>query len=601
MATTKIHDIGTDSAKCIYYAKNDKVDELKDGISDSINYVINDKTGKVVYKTLSSYLNCNEDTVINDFKKCAEEGRGSKRRESSRRKDGQEVVSFHLHQNFEGYEVDPVTANEIGRKLAEEILKGYPCVISTHTNTKNIHNHIVFCAWNEDGSKYNDCHSTYRAIRRVSDRLCKEYGLSILMKTQEMKLIKYKGANGKVRYYEPTERKNNLITERESGGVGDYRNSPAFDVYNERKENNRDIVKSDIDVFIPSVRSYDELLDRLRDIGYIINGKKKNGEWLKHISFKPPIADKPTRDYNIGVDDEKDFYKRENLTKYIEDRAKEIAFKQNTPSVSIEGLKYFENYEYENINDIDDNFRILKSNDGRFIRESRSPAEKENIITIRSFDRDLREGFDPLKLIKYIDEIKEKKRKAKISGQKYIPKSEKDILFEYVQKSLRSLRFVETNKIYSLKQLNDLHSSLKSNYEKNIAEHDKLLNLVSHLKSIIETPEKAAALSAKITANMDDEEYLLENYNDDIFLLGSYRETIAKYRIDTDETKGELQKKIERAENKADEVCKVLNKINKRIGEYENCIEILNRNSSESRETESRKDENTNVKKERTR
>ena len=584
MATTKIHDIGTDSANCIRYAKNNKVGEIKDDIADSISYVINEKTGKVVYETLSSYLNCNEDTVIGDFNKCMEDGRNSKRREPSRRKDGQEVVSFHLHQNFEGYEVDPVTANEIGRKLAEELLKGHPCVISTHTNTENIHNHIVFCAWNEDGKKYNDCHDTYRAIRKLSDKLCKEYGLSVLENTQEMKLKKYKDASGNIRYYEPTERKNNIIAERDKGGtvggVGDYINSPSFDVHAERKEDNREIVKSDIDMFLPTVHSYEELLDRLREIGYEIRDKKKNGDWLKHISFKSPIEDKPTRDGNIGVGELKDFYRRENLTQYIEDRANEIASVKNAPSVEIAGLKYFDSYDFANINEIDDNYRLVKSEAGGFEKVERSAAEKENIFAVRKLDQDLRSGFDPLRLIEHIDEIKDEMRKSKAAGRRYIPKNEKAIVYENIQNSLRSLRFIERNNIYSFSQLNELCYSVKSNYEKNISDHKRLEGIVVQLNDILDVPKKLAELEARVSANMDNEEYMLENYSDDISAIASLRETVLKYKLDTEEGRTNLTMKVDGAEAKTVEVGRILNKINERIGEYENCIAVLNRYSA---------------------
>jgi len=545
MATTKIHDIGSDATQCIFYAKNNKVGNFSDGIANSINYAINDKTGEVVYKTLSTYLLCNEDTIINDFKRCMEEGRGSKKREPSRRKDGQEVVCFHLHQNFEGYEVDPVTANEIGRKLAEELLAGYPCVISTHTNTKNLHNHIVFCAWNEDGGKYNDCHSTYRAIRRTSDRLCKEYGLSVLENTKEMKLIKYTDANGKTRYYEPTERKDKIISERKvmgvEGSVGDFKNTSSYDYYADKKENNRDMVKSDIDMFLPTVRSYDELLDRLREIGYVINDKKKNGEWLKHVSFKPSTADKPVRDKNIGLNEEKDFYRRETLTSYIEDRVWEMDNDANknvqSGSVEIGGLRYFDSYDYPNFNvsDIDDEYRIVKLTNGNFEPARRTSIEKENISIIRGYANEISREFNPLNLVRHIDNIIEQRRIANEMGRKYTPMAKGEVAFENIQNALKSLRFIENNNIYSFAQLNELCSALKMNYERNIAELEKFQELVKYLSDILELPGRAVELSKVISASVGNMEYMMESYSDDMALLSSYREIISKYQIDTEE------------------------------------------------------------------
>ena len=59
MATTKNHPITKTLKKVIDYAMGDKVEEaLKDDIKDSVAYVIDDKTGKVIYSTIHSTLNC---------------------------------------------------------------------------------------------------------------------------------------------------------------------------------------------------------------------------------------------------------------------------------------------------------------------------------------------------------------------------------------------------------------------------------------------------------------------------------------------------------------------------------------------------------------
>ena len=100
-----------------------------------------------------------------------------------------------------------LSANEIGRKLVDRIIPDFPCQISTHTNTEHTHNHIIFSAWDMDGKKYNDNIKAKNLIRKVSDELCNEYGLHVLEDTKEMKLIKYKDADGNLHYYEPTDRK----------------------------------------------------------------------------------------------------------------------------------------------------------------------------------------------------------------------------------------------------------------------------------------------------------------------------------------------------------------------------------------------------------
>lgn len=188
----------------------------------------------------------------------------------------------------------------------------------------------MICAWDNEGRKWNDCHKTKRLIRNVSDRLCDEYGLSVLEHTRDMMLVTYKDKDGVTRYYEPTDRKNELIRKREAGeitkdDVRSYRNTSPYGEKQKKKMDNRTEIKADIDAVLPSCRNYDELLERLRELGYVIRDKKKNGEWLAHISFQSPTQDKATREDKIG---DGQFYVRENLEKYIAEQARNIEQEQ---------------------------------------------------------------------------------------------------------------------------------------------------------------------------------------------------------------------------------------------------------------------------------
>ena len=64
----------------------------------------------------------------------------------------------------------------------EEYLPGYEVVIGTHVDKAHIHNHILFNSVNaETGRKYgNTIKNYYSQIRRISDRLCKKRGLSVI-------------------------------------------------------------------------------------------------------------------------------------------------------------------------------------------------------------------------------------------------------------------------------------------------------------------------------------------------------------------------------------------------------------------------------------
>lgn len=93
------------------------------------------------------------------------------------------VQGYHLVQSFAEGEVTPELAHLIGLELAEQLLKGkYEVVVTTHLNTSHYHNHLVFNSVSmEDGRKYHSSsRSYYEEVRRISDSLCKKYGLSII-------------------------------------------------------------------------------------------------------------------------------------------------------------------------------------------------------------------------------------------------------------------------------------------------------------------------------------------------------------------------------------------------------------------------------------
>ena len=101
---------------------------------------------------------------------------------NSRSSSMSETIAYHAYQSFKRGEVAPHVAHEIGVRLAQELWGNFPVVISTHTNTGTIHNHFAFPATGFDMKRYHDCKETYRKIREVSDRLCREYGLSVIEK-----------------------------------------------------------------------------------------------------------------------------------------------------------------------------------------------------------------------------------------------------------------------------------------------------------------------------------------------------------------------------------------------------------------------------------
>lgn len=99
----------------------------------------------------------------------------------------QGTQAFHIIQSFAPGEITPELALQLAQEFAREHLKGYQVVIGTHCDHAHIHNHIVFNAVSFlDGKKYHSTPQTYyRQVRAISDRLCREHGLSVVMEDGE--------------------------------------------------------------------------------------------------------------------------------------------------------------------------------------------------------------------------------------------------------------------------------------------------------------------------------------------------------------------------------------------------------------------------------
>ena len=103
------------------------------------------------------------------------------------------VQGFHLVQSFAAGETTPELAHQIGLEFADRLLHGnFQAVISTHLNTKCIHNHIV---WNsvsvKDGKKYRSNAKSYiTEVRRISDALCAEHHLSIICTEKSEQVVR---------------------------------------------------------------------------------------------------------------------------------------------------------------------------------------------------------------------------------------------------------------------------------------------------------------------------------------------------------------------------------------------------------------------------
>jgi hypothetical protein len=171
MATTKILKIYKRLDHLVDYVSNtDKTNNPDfDSLKTTINYAENlEKTEQKYYTT---GINCTPETAYQSMSNSIKLSRKSSR-----------ILGYHLIQSFAEGEVNAGTAHEIGVKLAEELWGDkFQVVVATHLNTKHYHNHFVLCSTSfKDGSKFNDCATFLHQLRDISDRLCREYSLSVI-------------------------------------------------------------------------------------------------------------------------------------------------------------------------------------------------------------------------------------------------------------------------------------------------------------------------------------------------------------------------------------------------------------------------------------
>ena len=156
--------------RAISYVRNKTKTTKLTSLEEAVDYALNrDKTESVCFET---GLSCLCETAFLDM-----------RANNLRWHKTGGVQGYHLVQSFAEGEVTPELAHQIGVELADQLLSGrYQAVVTTHLNTRHIHNHIVWCAVALDnGRKYHsNARSYYTEVRAKSDALCRQYGLSII-------------------------------------------------------------------------------------------------------------------------------------------------------------------------------------------------------------------------------------------------------------------------------------------------------------------------------------------------------------------------------------------------------------------------------------
>ena len=253
-----------------------KIKAIRGTLSKAIAYILNPE--KTDEKLLVSSYGCASETAAREFewtRKIAEQKGMNPVR----------IIARHVIQSFEIGEVTPELAHEIGKQFADEILGGkYEYVLTTHIDKDHVHNHLVFNAVDfVDYHAYKSYKRIYYDMREVSDRLCKENGLSVIPPSQ----------NKGMGYKEYTEAKRGTSWKQK--------------------------LKQTIDRLVITAKDYDDFLRLMQEAGYEI----KPG---KYISFRAEGQERFTRSKTIGEN-----YTEERIKERIAGRTPRRSQRQATP------------------------------------------------------------------------------------------------------------------------------------------------------------------------------------------------------------------------------------------------------------------------------
>ena len=242
----KIHSIKVRLDERINYAIT--ADKTK-ALVDKIDYAINEsKTEHALY---ASTINC--DSVETAYDEMNEV--------KIRYRKTDNVIGYTFIQSFSPQEkITPLQAHDIGVRLAQEFFGDrFQVVVGTHVDKAHLHNHFVINSVSFiDGKKYLNKLHYLNDIRTISDRLCAERGLSIVIP---------KKTNSTEPYKDWKDRANGIPPRN-------------------------DIMRADIDDCIRQSLSFEDFMFNLKKLGYSI---PRYGPNVKHMSIRAPGAERARR------------------------------------------------------------------------------------------------------------------------------------------------------------------------------------------------------------------------------------------------------------------------------------------------------------------
>ena len=182
-------------------------------------------------------------------------------------------LCYHGYQSFKSDEINAETVHAIGVELAKRLWGNrFEVLVATHCNTGHYHNHFVLNSVSfMDGKRFRNSHEDYRQMRAESDRLCREYGLSVIEKPKN-----------KSRNY--------------SEWAAEKSGEPTI----------RSTIRADIDRAVSASVTEQQFKKLMEEMGYEFKTRTVRGERLKYPALRPPGANGFFRFHKLGEEYELD-------------------------------------------------------------------------------------------------------------------------------------------------------------------------------------------------------------------------------------------------------------------------------------------------------
>lgn len=182
------------------------------------------------------------------------------------------ILAYHGYQSFLPGEVTPDMAHEIGIKLAERLWGDrFQVLVTTHLDHEHIHNHFCLNSVSfVDGKKFRGGSKAYWIMRAESDKICAEYGLSVI----------------------------------EDPGKG--KNYAEWKAEQEGRATIRGQIKDELDEIIKASYTYKDFWRILKQRGYEV---KRD---VKYVALKPAYSQRYIRLKSLGED-----YSEESIQRRI--------------------------------------------------------------------------------------------------------------------------------------------------------------------------------------------------------------------------------------------------------------------------------------------